>query len=213
MADGTDLTREQIEERVRALGDWFHNIDLRGVSTAPHHFLGDYPRALWRRLQRVVPADLTGKSVLDVGCNAGFHTIEMKRRGAARVVGIDTDQGYLEQARFAAAVCGADIELYNMSVYDVVRRRDRFDLVIVVGDIQQLRRPLLALELLATFVVKDTLLLQSVLRSAPTQEPGDGWWIPNRACVEEMLACVGFDVRRDPEAEVYVCKKRVDASG
>jgi tRNA (mo5U34)-methyltransferase len=214
MTDGTDLTREQIEERVRALGDWFHNIDLRGVRTAPHHFLGDYPRAQWMRLERVLPRDLTGKSVLDVGCNAGFYAIEMKRRGAARVVGIDTDEGYLEQARFAAGVCGADIELYRMSVYDVARRRDRFDLVIAVGDLQQLRHPLLALELLATRVVRDTLVLQSVLRGVPTEEAGDAWWIPNRACVEETLANAGFDVRCDGEAQVYVCtRKKGDASG
>jgi hypothetical protein len=39
----TGLTTEAIRDRVRALGDWFHNINLRGVQTAPEHFLGDYP--------------------------------------------------------------------------------------------------------------------------------------------------------------------------
>ena len=33
--------QEAIERRVRELGPWFHNIDLRGVKSAPHHFLGD----------------------------------------------------------------------------------------------------------------------------------------------------------------------------
>jgi tRNA (mo5U34)-methyltransferase len=33
--------------------------------------------------------------VLDIGCNGGFYSIEMKRRGAARVVGIDSDDDYL----------------------------------------------------------------------------------------------------------------------
>ena len=57
-----------------------------------------------------IPADLTGKSVLDIGCNAGFYSMEMKRRGAERVLGIDFDDDYLAQARFAAEVDGLDIE-------------------------------------------------------------------------------------------------------
>src|ERR1041385_5976485 len=65
-----ELSTHEIEQRVRALGQWFHNIDLRGVKTAPDHFLGDYPNIKWRNFAHAVPADLTGKSVLDVGCNA-----------------------------------------------------------------------------------------------------------------------------------------------
>src|SRR5436190_21361704 len=100
------LTRQQIKKRVDELGQWFHNIDLRGVRTAPNHFLGDYPNLKWRNFAHAVPEDLHGKSVLDIGCNAGFYSIEMKRRGADRVVGIDSNEYYLAQARFAAEVTG-----------------------------------------------------------------------------------------------------------
>jgi tRNA (mo5U34)-methyltransferase len=65
-------TREEIERRVADLGDWFHNLDLNGVRTAPDHFLGDYPRIKWQRFSHAVPADLRGRTVLDIGCNAGF---------------------------------------------------------------------------------------------------------------------------------------------
>src|SRR5436305_831538 len=82
-------TAQEIEQRVRSLGPWFHNLDLNGVKTAPNHFLGDYPNIKWRNFAHAIPTDLRGKSVLDVGCNAGFYSIEMKKRGAARVVGID----------------------------------------------------------------------------------------------------------------------------
>src|SRR4051812_8136679 len=75
-------SREQIEQRVHELGDWFHNMNLLGVETAPRHFLGDYPRMKWQKFAHAIPGDLTGMSVLDVGCNAGFYSIEMKRRGA-----------------------------------------------------------------------------------------------------------------------------------
>src|ERR687898_693888 len=119
MMAATELTPEAIERRVRELGDWFHNIDLHGVQTAPHHFLGDYPAVKWRRFADALPLDLRGMTVLDVGCNAGFYSIEMKRRGAERVVGVDHDPDYLAQARFADEVCGAEIEFRELSTYDV----------------------------------------------------------------------------------------------
>src|SRR5947207_1590975 len=108
------ITRQQIEQKVHDLGEWFHNIDLEGVPTAPNHFLGDYPNLKWRRFAHSIPVDLHGLSVLDIGCNAGFYSLEMKRRGASRVVGIDSDDGYLAQARFAAEVSGADIEFRRL---------------------------------------------------------------------------------------------------
>src|SRR2546421_12240252 len=91
------LTRAEIEARVHELGPWFHNLDLNGVRTAPDHFLGDFPAIKWQSFAHALPADLRGQTVLDIGCNAGFYAIEMKRRGADRVVGIDTDEEFLAQ--------------------------------------------------------------------------------------------------------------------
>jgi tRNA (mo5U34)-methyltransferase len=160
------LTQDQIRERVAALGKWFHNLDLNGVKTAPDHFLGDYPQVKWRRFAGAIPEDLSGKSVLDVGCNAGFYSIQMKKRGAERVVAIDTDEKYLEQARFAAQVVGAEIEFRNLSVYRVAELREKFDLVLFMGVLYHLRHPLLALDLLHEHVVGDLLVAQSMLRGS-----------------------------------------------
>lgn len=168
------MTQGEIAARVAALGEWFHNLDLCGVKTAPDHPLGDYPAMKFRRFERALPADLRGKSVLDVGCNAGFYSIEMKRRGAARVVGIDSDEGYLAQARFAAEVLGADIELLRMSVYDVAALRERFDVVIFMGVLYHLRHPLLALDLLHEHAARDLLIFQSMLRGSRAAAPVEG---------------------------------------
>src|SRR5215204_3625094 len=116
---------EQIEKRVRELGDWFHNLNLHGVQTAPNHFLGNYPQVKWDRFSQSIPADLTGASVLDIGCNGGFYSLEMKRRGADRVVGIDADERYLEQARYAAEALDLKIEFRQLSVYDVAQLGER----------------------------------------------------------------------------------------
>ena len=166
-----EWTPELIEQRVRDLGQWFHNLDLRGVKTAPDHFLGDYPTVKWRRFAHALPADLTGKTVLDVGCNAGFYSLEMKRRGARRVVGIDSDEQYLNQARFAAEVVGAEVEFRRMSVYEVAALRERFDLVLFMGVFYHLRHPLLALDLLHEHAVGDLLVFQSMQRGSREVEP------------------------------------------
>jgi tRNA (mo5U34)-methyltransferase len=160
----TTYTRSQIEHRVKDLAPWFHNLNLDGVETAPDHFLGDYPAVKWRNFSDALPLDLRGKSVLDIGCNAGFFAIEMKRRGAARVVGIDTDRKYLEQARFAAEVNDCEIELHELSVYQVDELRQCFDLVLFTGVFYHLRHPLLALDLIRQHVVGDLLVFQSMLR-------------------------------------------------
>jgi tRNA (mo5U34)-methyltransferase len=160
------LSADRIRERIRELGDWFHNMNLGGVQTAPNHFLGDYPAAKWRAFAHAIPEDLTGRTVLDVGCNAGFYSIEMKRRGASRVVAVDSDCRYLAQARFAAEVSGADVEFHELSVYDLPALGERFDIVLFMGVFYHLRHPLLALDILHEHVVDDVLVFQSMLRGS-----------------------------------------------
>src|SRR5918912_1485428 len=113
------IDRETLARRIGELGDWFHNLDLFGVPTAPNHFLGDFPNIKWKHIDECIPTDLSGASVLDIGCNGGFYSIQMKRRGASRVLGIDVDDRYLSQARFAAEVLDLEIEFEKRSVYEV----------------------------------------------------------------------------------------------
>lgn len=154
----------EIERRIAELGPWFQNIDVRGVPTAPDHFLGNYPAFKWDGFKHALPEDLEGRSVLDVGCNAGFYAFEMKRRNAGRVVGIDSDPHYLRQAKFVAEQTGLDVEFRQMSVYDVGKIGERFDLVIFMGVLYHLRHPLLALDLLYEHVVADRMLFQCLQR-------------------------------------------------
>jgi tRNA (mo5U34)-methyltransferase len=160
------VSPDWIAARIRELGPWFHNIELAGLPTAPDHFLGDYPRFKWRQFQHVLPESLAGMSVLDIGCNAGFYSCEMKRRGAERVVAIDSDPRYLRQAELVAAVSGLEIDFRELSVYDIAALGERFDLVIFMGVLYHLRHPLLALDLIYEHVAKDYLLYQSMERGS-----------------------------------------------
>ncbi len=157
------LPAATLQEQIDALAPWFHNIDLGGIRTAPHHFLGDYPACKFANFAHAIPADLTGRSVLDIGCNAGFYSVEMKRRGASRVVGIDSDDRYLAQARLAADVLGFDdVEFRKLDVYQVGALGEKFDLVIFMGVLYHLRHPLLALDLIREHVAGDLLLFQTM---------------------------------------------------
>ncbi|WP_294394950.1 TIGR04290 family methyltransferase [uncultured Sphingomonas sp.] len=157
----------KLRARIEALAPWFHNMNLGGVQTAPDHFLGDYPATKFASFADAIPTDLTGKSVLDIGCNAGFYSVEMKRRGAERVVGIDSDDRYLAQARLATEALGfSGVEFRNLSVYDVGALGERFDLVIFMGVLYHLRHPLLALDLIREHVTGDLMLFQTMQRGS-----------------------------------------------
>lgn len=164
---GIASANPELRDRIEALAPWFHNMDLGGIWTAPDHFLGNYPGEKFQRFAPHLPEDLSGKTVLDIGCNAGFYSMEMKRRGAERVLGIDSDERYLAQARLAGEALGYDnIEFRNLSVYDVGALGEQFDVVIFMGVLYHLRHPLLALDLIRDHVAKDLLIFQSMQRGS-----------------------------------------------
>lgn len=180
---------DPLRAEVAALSPWFHNIHLPGgIETAPDHFLGDFPATKFADFGACLPADLTGKTVLDIGCNAGFYSVEMRRRGAARVVGVDSDERYLAQARVATRALGfaGEVEFRNLSVYDVAALGEQFDLVIFMGVLYHLRHPLLALDLIREHVAGDLLLFQTMQQGSTdvAEVPEDhpfylpGTWTP-----------------------------------
>jgi tRNA (mo5U34)-methyltransferase len=168
------MKREEILREVERLRPWFHKIDLgRGVTTKTKSSAGeadDHPLGYWKIIQGCVPEDLSGKSVLDVGCNAGFYSVEAKRRGAARVLGVDAQRHHVEQARFVGRALDLDVEFRRVSVYDLDPREvGHFDLTLALGLIYHCKHPVLALEKL--FLVTRGLL---VLETAIIAEEKEG---------------------------------------
>ena len=221
---------------VARLGPWFHNLHLPGgLETAPDHPLGDFPAFKWRQIARFLPDDLTGWTALDIGCNAGFYSFELARRGAD-VTGIDMDEHYLRQARWAAKVLRADVEFRHASVYDLARWNTRFDLVLFMGVLYHLRYPLLGLDLVAETVerllVFQTLTLPDAEIVEPPEnlafehrerllEPGwpklafversladdpTNWWVANDAAVEAMLRSSSLEPIERPGHEIWICR-------
>ncbi|MDX5422751.1 MAG: TIGR04290 family methyltransferase [Hymenobacteraceae bacterium] len=190
-----------MQKEIEQLGPWFHNLHLpSGEQTAPNHRLGDFPAFKWKELAPHIPADLSGWNVLDIGCNAGFYSIELAKRGA-QVLGIDVDPHYLRQAEWAARQFGLQdrIELKQMQVYDVARLDRQFDLIWYMGVLYHLRYPLLSLDILsqkaANLMVFQTLTMPGEeARETPDdfglydreQMLEEGW--PKMAFIEKRMA-------------------------
>jgi tRNA (mo5U34)-methyltransferase len=223
-------------DEISALAPWFHNLHLPdGTQTAPGHFLGDYPSFKWRHLARALPEDLTGWSVLDIGCNAGFYSFELARRGA-RVRAMDIDERYLRQGEWAARKFGLDrrVEFCKGHVLDLLGSRHTYDLVWFTGVFYHLRYPVLALDLVRAVTGRLMMFQSLTMPGRPRGTPenvsidereelleddwpkmafiehrlaGDptNWWAPNAACVEALLRTAGFRIVARPEHEFYLC--------
>ena len=108
------------------------------------------------------PATVPGGVTTRGGWNEVWRA-NLELRGAGRVLGIDSDQRYLDQARLVAETLGVgDIEWRHHSVYDVGALGQRFDLVIFMGVLYHLRHPLLALDLIRDHVAGDRMLFQTM---------------------------------------------------
>src|SRR5260221_3133764 len=70
--------QQELTRRISEMGEWFHNINLHGVLTAPNHFLGDFPNVKWKSIAPALPADLTCATVLEIGCNDGYQSMILK---------------------------------------------------------------------------------------------------------------------------------------
>jgi tRNA (mo5U34)-methyltransferase len=229
------VDRDELRRQIDQLGDWFHNLNLCGVATAPNHFLGDFPSVKWKPIAKAIPEDLTGATVLDIGCNGGFYSIALKQRGADRVLGVDIDDRYLNQARFAASTLGLEIQFEKRSVYEIDSIPGQFDYVFFMGVFYHLRYPVYALDKVVK-KVGGKLVFQTMIRGSMEErtwkenyefwdtklfkdpdfpcmyfiehkyaDDPTNWFIPNRGAVEGILRSSGLELLEHPEAETWIC--------
>ena len=205
------MDAEELRKRADKIS-WWHTLDLgQGVVTKG---VTDPYRDLFPRLS--LPHDLTGKTVLDIGTWDGAAAWECERRGAARVVAVDSFAWRAEnqaltngtgRAGFDLAheVYGSKVEPVFCEVLDLdPAALGVFDVVLCLGLLYHMRHPLLALERVAA-MTGELLILEThvdmqhdllpAMRFYPGRElnnDGTNWWGPNAVCVEAMLRDVGF---------------------
>lgn len=202
----TDDSRlSDIRERAKQIDWWHGGIDLGGGVITQ----GRTTPALSLLPHIALPNDLTGKSVLDVGTFDGFLAFECERRGARRVVAVDSfawekpngrDGFNLAHECRKSKVEPVHCDVLNMNPSDL----GTFDIVLFLGVIYHMRHPLLALEKVAA-LTNGLLIVESyidsihpsapAMRFFPKNELNDdftNWWGPNESAIIAMLNDVGF---------------------
>ncbi len=185
--------------------NWFHRIDLGGGVVTPG--FDDTPTKL---AQVRLPADLSGKTVLDIGAWDGFFSFEAERRGARRVVALDGGVwrvGSIGKSGFeyARAALDSKVEDVEMEVSEIsIQRLGQFDLVLFLGVLYHLPDPVTSFLKVASVAAHD-IIVETHVDLVEHKEPaiafypfdecaGDhsNWCGPNQAAVEGMLKLAGF---------------------
>ncbi|MDQ6824691.1 MAG: tRNA 5-methoxyuridine(34)/uridine 5-oxyacetic acid(34) synthase CmoB [Candidatus Eremiobacteraeota bacterium] len=189
---------------------WWHIMDLgQGVVTP-----GFYDPVGQEHAERfAVPKNLTGKTVLDVGCWDGAWSFEAKRRGAKRVLATDKFSwghgGWGNRGAFLLAreALGLDVEDQIIDVMELSRDTvGQFDVVFFFGVVYHMRHPMLSLEKLRDVTAPGGLAIvethcdmldskKPALAFYPADELlGDqgNWFGPNPEAMIGMLKSCGF---------------------
>jgi tRNA (mo5U34)-methyltransferase len=185
---------------------WFHSIDLGDGYFTPGHKSKEQmadEAAQWQ-----FPSDLTGKTVLDIGCADGAWGVLALRRGAKSVLAIDEQmtvglQFLLKSGTFP-------FEFRNISLFsDQFMALPSFDFVIFAGVLYHLQDPLAALHRLRRVTGGQALLETHIngvfgdevpylvfYEGAELNDDPTNWVGPNLPRLEAMIRTAGFSFQR-----------------
>ena len=145
----SENTVSELQADIRERGPWFQRIELsEGLTTtselrdclvdegglnnlggrlSPEVASAMRPLPKWRLLQAVLPR-IAGRSVLDLGCNAGFFCFAFEELGAERVTGVEFMEPYFRQAQWCKEQRGSQVRFVqgdfvldqSLEMHDVV---------------------------------------------------------------------------------------------
>ncbi len=99
-------------------------------------------RYFFDRLLSVTGGDLKGMRVLDLGCNAGYWSLQAIEAGADFVFGIDGRQMHVDQANLVFEAKGVEPSRYRFEVGNFLHRSfGAFDLALCLGVLYHVSSP------------------------------------------------------------------------
>lgn len=200
----SDGQRKGIEKLLRNLMPW---------RKGPFSLYGLEIDTEWRsdwKWDRVLPhlSDLTGRTILDVGCGSGYHMWRMVGAGARLAVGIDPTQLFLCQFEAVRKLLGSDQRAHLLPLgIEQMPALQAFDTVFSMGVLYHRRSPLDHLwQLKDQLVSEGELVLETLVVEGDENTvlvPGDRYaqmrnvyFIPSAAALKMWLEKCGFvDVR------------------
>ncbi len=151
------METNQLEERIASFPSWQYEFEFDGGVKTP---LGDLQRVnrqeqrrryFFDALLRVTGGSLRGHRVLDLGCNAGFWSLQAIEAGADFVLGVDGRDTYNEQANLVFEAKGIERERYRFEEANIFEHRftEQFDVVLCLGLLNVVCKPVALFELMA----------------------------------------------------------------
>lgn len=219
----------ELIEKVRALGPWFHNIEVapgiftRDIAPAPGPQPKNHPVPRWEKVRDALPEDMTGMSVLDAGCSDGYFSIKIAERGASRVLAVDGAAEPIKRIDWVIEHFGLKNVESRVQMLDrtSARKLGKFDLVFAMAVFYHMRDPITGIEMLAS--LGDRLLLETIVVpdrkdcyfkvKRPGGESGVPKLIPSTACLEMLMRWAGYDkitqLTDDADSRpIYLCERK-----
>jgi tRNA (mo5U34)-methyltransferase len=201
----TPEDRELLLARAKELEPWLQGPFLLGGDLV----IGGLWRIdnRWVSLGAEVPADLSGRRVLDVGSNAGYDPFMFNLRGAAEVLACEPYE-FIEQAHFLESVYRTGVDFRRIGWQELSpEEHGSFDLVHCHGVLYHEVDPLGLLARLHEMTAPGgTLLIGSMMLADPTRadlwrfiprayyNDKTWWWVPGPVALRSMIESVGFEV-------------------
>lgn len=191
------------EKSIKSVKFWWHSINFGNGIVSP----GVIKPKTHRIISSVIPNNLNGKIVLDIGAWDGYYSFECEKRGA-KVLAMDNEgEAHSEGSRgfrTAKKILQSEVKYKKIDVYDIEKLGKNFDVILFFGVLYHLKHPFLALEKIHK-ITKELLILESHIIRDNSKAPlmkfyskdelnkdPTNWWGPNVFCLKEMLKSVGF---------------------
>lgn len=227
------ITEMEMRSRMEELAPFHHAIDLpfglntydessRGQDRQSRGRIDSMSKHVWPRLLERFGGTLQGKRVLDVACNCGGFSFLAAESGADEVVGFDSEDKYIEQARFVQEARQEKRIRFEIDQLENVDAESygRFDVSFFFGILYHLEDPIGGLRRIASLttdvIVVDTHLMRlpyihrflkmplwgmSVVAPVEGKDTTTGLWRkarhcqfkPNLQAVVQALKFLGFD--------------------
>ncbi|MEK6272877.1 MAG: methyltransferase domain-containing protein [Actinomycetota bacterium] len=218
---------DEIEAKIASFPYWHYEFDLAGHRTPiwgrPHRNRHEQRASyIFDPLLRLFGGSLSGKRVLDLGCNAGYWSLRAVQSGCDFVLGIDGRQMHIDQADFVFRVKGIDRGRYEFVRGDVyatdLSAKGPFEIVLCLGLLYHVSDPATLIEKIGELNT-ELLLIDTSLSRLPGQflelrrESGESpihavreqfVTVPTRKAVIALAESVGYSVATlDPAFSSY----------
>lgn len=186
---------DELESRIAAFPHWYYRFEFDGGVATPVPDSSIANRQRQRRayffepLLELCGGTLAGRRVLDLGCSAGWWSLQALEAGADFVLGIDALPMHVEQAKLVFEAKDAAAERYRFETADVFEYvlAERFDVVLCLGLIDHVAKPVELFELIAASGAELVVIDTEISRARASVYEVDTVPDPDRAAAERMV--------------------------